>query len=296
MSFSVISPFSMIIDASDPMSAAKWLVNQKIMRDQASLNRFIIQDRSNNRYGGQVTFYNKGGSHKAKISLFPTTANDINSLYRSPSIVPMMAPMIAAPMMAPMVGAPMIGAPMVAAPMLGRPIYGMDNNGVAVAGMVGPGGLFVPLKSATPAAAAPAAAAPAAAPAAAAPAAAAPAAAAPAPAAAPAAAAPAAAPAAAAASPSVHVGMMTPFGMVASPNVNIVRPVSPVFGVNVNPLTMPATSMSSLPMYSSRSRYNRGPIIAPAPVIMSPTQNLKPGLVVGPGSSMPSRTVMMFKP
>ena len=265
MSFSVISPFSMIIDASDPMSAAKWLVNQKIMRDQSSLNRFIIQDRSNNKYGGQVTFYDKGGRHKAKINLFPTTANDINSLYYSPSI------------------APMVAAPMVAAPMIGRPIYGMDNNNVAVAGMVGPGGLFLPLNKPAAATTSADAAASASAPAASAPATA-----------------PAPAPAtisAPAANPSVHVGMTTPFGMVASPNVNIVRPVSPVFGINVNPLTMPATSMSSLPMYNSRSRdYYGGPVIAPAPVVMGPTQNLKPGLIVGPGSSMPSRQVMMFKP
>jgi hypothetical protein len=301
MSFSVISPFSMIIDASDPMSAAKWLVNQKIMRDQSSLNRFIIQDRSNNKYGGHVSFYDKDGRHKAKINLFPTTANDVNSLYYSPTLAaPMMAaPMMGTPMMGtPMMGTPMMGTtmgtpmmtttmgtPMMAAPMMaGRPIYGMDNNGVAVAGMVGPGGLFMPLKQVTPAAttvAAPATATPVAAPTVAAPTVAAP----------------TATTVAAPVSPSVHVGMATPFGVVASPSVNIIRPVSPIFGMNVRPLSMPATSMSSLPMYNSRHHnYYGGPVIAPTPVLINQNPHLKAGLFVGPGTNMPSRPVMMFKP
>ncbi len=81
MSFRVISPFSMVVNASNPYEAGKYLARQQIMLKNADMHRFIIQDMmNNNRYGGQITFYNNGQRQKAKINVFPTSAYNVNSV------------------------------------------------------------------------------------------------------------------------------------------------------------------------------------------------------------------------
>ncbi len=147
MSYTLISPFSMVIDdVSTPVDAAKWLVKKKYFNK--AITKFIIQDPSYNRYGGEITFYNNG-RNKSRITL---------SQIKPVKVVSPISPVVMKPVLvSPVVMKPALVSPVVMKPVLvsrvipistvrtGSPLYGITGSRVGVTGYYGPNGQLLPV-------------------------------------------------------------------------------------------------------------------------------------------------------
>jgi hypothetical protein len=151
MAFRVISPLNnLVIDASDPMAASKFLVKQHFINQANGLSRFIIADNANNRYGGHVEFTNNG--RKAKIHVFPTNAMHINNLGYPLGINSLGMPVGMNGVAVGMPGVmPAVGMPGVMPIGVGMPGVMPIGVGLGMAGVVTPEGQLLDVKQNVPA-------------------------------------------------------------------------------------------------------------------------------------------------